>query len=227
LHNFDTALVFFQKAADVMPGWPGPYINMIETYLLKDGNTVMARKVLDTLMARTGVRNQYYEILLNIYDGKYRNALNELQASTDDDFIFPGVRYLMSGLSYSLMDNEQMTRVYYDSALVLFKRLILENPDDSYSYSCCGLAYAGLENETDAVIAGKTAVQLTLDDYLIRNDMIINLAQIYVMTGNYPEAIKQVEYLLNNPSWFSRNLIKVDPSWKKLYEAPEFKALSK
>jgi TolB-like protein len=227
LHNFDTALVFFQKAADVMPEWPGPYINMIETYLLKDGNTVRARKALDTLMARTGVRDRYYEILLNIYDGKYRNAINDLQLSTDDDFILPGMRYLMSGLSYSLMDNEQMTRVYYDSALVLFKRLILENPDDSYSYSCCGLAYAGLGNETDAVIAGKTAVQLTLDDYLIRNDMIINLAQIYVMTGNYQEAIKQVEYLLNNPSWFSINLLMTDPSWMNLRETREFKDMTK
>jgi Flp pilus assembly protein TadD len=110
---------------------------------------------------------------------------------------------------------------------VLFKRLILENPDDSYSYSCCGLAYAGLGNETDAVIAGKTAVQLTLDDYLIRNDMIINLAQIYVMTGNYQEAIKQVEYLLNNPSWFSINLLMTDPSWMNLRETREFKDMTK
>ncbi len=227
LHSFDTALVFFQKTADVMPGWPGPYINMIETYLLKDGNTVRARKALDTLMARTGVRDPYYEILLNIYDGKYMNALKDLQSSTDNDFSLPGMRYLMSGLSYSLMDNEQMTRVYYDSALVLYKRLILENPDDSYSYSCCGLAYAGLGNATDAVIAGKTAVQLTIDDYLIRNDMIINLAQIYVMTGNYPEAIKQIEYLLNNPSWFSINLLMTDPSWMNLRETREFKDMSK
>lgn len=227
MHSYDSAITFFQKAVGVMPEWPGPYINMIESYLLKDGNTFMARKVLDTLMARTGTRDQYYEILMNLYDGKYKNALNDLQSSSDDDFELPGMRYLMNGLTYSLMNNEPMTRVYYDSALVLYKRLILENPDDCYSYSCCGLAYAGLGNQTDAVIAGKTAVQLASDDNLARNDMIINLAQIYVMTGNYPEAIQQIEYLLTNPSWFSLNLIKVDPSWKSLYESPEFKVVRK
>ncbi|MBE0680200.1 MAG: tetratricopeptide repeat protein, partial [Bacteroidales bacterium] len=223
MHSYDTAIAFFQKATRVMPEWTGPYINMIEAYILKDGNTVRARKVLDTLTTRTGARDQYYKILLNIYDRKYEDALNNLQSSTDDDFELPGMRYLMNGLSYSLMDDEHMTRLYFDSALVLYKRLILENSNDCYSYSYCGLAYAGLGNKTDAVIAGKTAIQLASDDNLVRNDMIINLAQIYIMTGNYPEAIKQVEYLLTNPSWFSLNLIKVDPSWKRLSEAPEFK----
>ncbi len=223
MHSYDTAIAFFQKATRVMPEWTGPYINMIEAYILKDGNTVRARKVLDTLTTRTGARDQYYKILLNIYDGKYKDALNNLQSSTDEDFELPGMRYLMNGLSYSLINDEHMTRLYFDSALVLYKRLILENSNDCYSYSCCGLAYAGLGNQTDAVIAGKTAIQLASDDNLVRNDMIINLAQIYVMTGNYPEAIKQVEYLLTNPSWFSLNLIRVDPSWKRLSEAPEFK----
>jgi len=226
MHSYDTAIAFFRKATEVMPDWSGPYTNMMEAFILKDGNTVMARKVLDTVIARTGERQKYYKILLNIYDRKYEDALIDLQSSTDDDFDFPGLRFLMKGLVHNLMNNEQMKRMYYDSALVLFKTMILENPDDCYSHSWCGLAYAGLGNETDAVIAGKTAVQLASDDNLVRNDMIINLAHIYVMTGNLPEAIRQVEYLLTNPSWFSMNLIKIDPSWISLSEAPEFKVLS-
>jgi Flp pilus assembly protein TadD len=120
-----------------------------------------------------------------------------------------------------------MARSYYDSALVLYKMLIMENPDDCYSYSCCGLAYAGRGDETDAVIAGKTAVQLASDDNLVKNDMIINLAKIYVMTGDYSNAARQVEYLLRNPSWFSLNLLKIDPAWKSLSEMPEIKAMTK
>jgi len=227
LHNFDSAMIFFHKSAEVMPEWSGPYINMLETYILKDGNTARARDILDTVMSRTGERQQYYKVLLNIYDGRYKDALNDLQSSTDEDFGFPGVRYLMNGLVYSLAGNEQMTRSYYDSALVLYKTLIMDNPDDCYSYSCCGLAYAGLGNKTDAVIAGKTAVQLAGDDNLSKNDMIINLAKIYTMTGDYPNAIRQVEYLLTNPSWFSINLMKIDPAWKGLTLSTEFKAVVK
>ncbi|MBE0673087.1 MAG: tetratricopeptide repeat protein, partial [Bacteroidales bacterium] len=227
MHSYDTAIAFFQKATRVMPAWTGPYINMIEAYLLKDGNTVKAREVLDTVIARTGESQHYYKVLLNIYDGRYKDALNNLQSSTDDDFELPGMRYLMNGQVYRLAGNEQMTRSYYDSALVLYKMLIMDNPDDWYSYSCCGLTYAGLGNKTDAVIAGKTAVELASDDNLVKNDMIINLAKIYSMTGDYANAIRQVKYLISNPSWFSMNLLKVDPVWKKLAEEPEIKAMTR
>ncbi len=47
MHSFDTALVQFSKAINVMPEWPGPYINAIDACLLKDGNTTMAREMLD------------------------------------------------------------------------------------------------------------------------------------------------------------------------------------
>lgn len=227
MHSFDTALVQFSKAINVMPEWPGPYNNAIDACLLKDGNTTMAREMLDSLTARTGRTDNYFRIFLNICDGRYRDALNDLQSSSNDDFESPGLRYLLSGLSYGLINDEAMTTAYYDSALVTYKKLIMENPDDYYSHSCIGLAYAGLGNATDAVIAGKTAVQLAGDNYLVKHDMIVNLAKIYAMTGNYPEAIRQVEYLLTNPSWFSLNIIRIDPSWGKLSETPEFRTMAR
>ncbi len=227
MHSFDTALVYFRKAINVLPEWPGPYINAIDACLLKDGNTAGAREVLDSLVARTGNTEHFYRIILNIYDGRYGDALRDLQSSANDDFESPGLRYLLSGLTCSLLGEVRMTRAYYDSALVTYKKLILENPEDYYSHSCIGLAYAGLGNATDAVIAGKTAVQLSGDSYLVKQDMIVNLAKIYAMTGNYPDAIRQVEYLLTNPSWFSLNIISVDPSWNKLSETPEFRKMAK
>ncbi len=227
MHSYDTAIAFFQKATEVMPDWSGPYNNLMEVHLLKDGNSAMAGKVLDTVIARTGERQKYYKILLNIYEGNYTNALTEVQSSTDSDFEYPGLRYLTTATVYSLLNNEKMTGSYYDSALHIYRMMIMSNPDDCYSYSCCGLAYAGLGNATDAVIAGKTAVQLATDDNLVKNDMIINLAKIYAMTGDYPDAIRQVEYLLTNPSWFSMNLMKIDPAWKSMTETPEFKVMTK
>lgn len=227
MHSFDTALVYFRKAITVLPEWSGPYINAIDACLLKDGNTAGAREVLDSLKTRTGKTDPYYRILLKLYDDRYNDALTDLQSSANDDFESPGLRYLMSGLACSLLGDVQMMKVYYDSALVTYKRLIMENPEDYYSHSCIGLAYAGLGNATDAVIAGKTAIQLAGDDYLVKQDMIVNLAKIYAMTGNYPEAIQQVEYLLTNPSWFSLNIISIDPSWEKLSETPEFRKMAR
>ncbi len=226
MHSFDTALVQFRKAINAMPEWPGPYINAIDACLLKDGNTIMARELLDSLIARTGRRDNYYSIMLNLCDGRYSDALTDLKSSANDDFESPGLRYLMSGLTCSLLGDVQMMRAYYDSALVTYKKLIIENPDDYYSHSCIGLAYAGLGNATDAVIAGKTAVQLAGDDYLVKQDMIVNLAKIYAMTEDYHAAIRQVEFLLIHPSWFSLNIIRIDPTWRKLSETPEFRKMA-
>ncbi|MDX9947050.1 MAG: FlgO family outer membrane protein [Bacteroidales bacterium] len=227
MHSLDTAIAFFQKASKVMPDWSGPYTSLLETFIMKDGNTVKAREVLDTIIARTGEKQLYFQVLLNIYDRNYNKAVIDVQSSTDDDFGIPGLRYLMTGLVYGLIDNESMTRSYYDSALVLYKRQVMDNPEDWYSFSCCGLAYAGLGNKTDAIIAGKTAMELASEDNLVKNDMIINLAKIYAMSGDKTEAIREVKYLLNNPSWFSVNLLKVDPAWGNLYNEPEIRSLTR
>jgi len=130
MHSFDTALVQFSKAISVMPEWPGPYINAIDACLLKDGNTTMAREMLDTLTARTGRTENYYRIFLNICDGRYSDALTDLQSSSNDDFESPGLRYLLSGLVCGLINDEEMSKAYYDSALVTYKKLIMENPED-------------------------------------------------------------------------------------------------
>ncbi len=101
-----------------MPGWSGPYSSLIETLILKDGNTIEARKVLDTLIARTGTRQKYFKILLNIYEGKYRDALKELQSSSDEDFGSRELRYLTAGWMYRLVNDQLQASMYNDSALI-------------------------------------------------------------------------------------------------------------
>lgn len=226
LHSYDTALSFYRKASEVMPAWTGPYSSMIDCLILKYGNTVEARKVLDTSFVRTGKKQQALSSLLSVYEGKYKQALAEVQASSDADFESPGLRYLTLGWIYNLLNDKKMTKIFNDSALVLYKKIVMENPENCYAYSFCGLAYAGSGNFTDAVIAGKTAVELSGNDGLVKSDMIMNLAKIYLMNDDLTNAFRQAEYLLNNPSGFSPNLVKVDPDWKKLAELPDFKKLA-
>jgi len=155
------------------------------------------------------------------YEGRYADALKELKSSSDEDLGSPGLRYLISGWLYHLLNDQQMARAYNDSAVVVYKQMIMENPEDYYAYSSCGLAYAGSGNVTDALIAGKTAVELASDDPITKSDMISNLGKIYIMTGDFANATRQADFLLNNPSSFSLNLMRVDPDWKKLAGAPE------
>jgi len=49
---------------------------------------------------------------------------------------------------------------------------------------------------------------------------------IYILAGNYPDAIQQVEWLLTNPSYFSPGFVEADPIWNILSEMPAYKALT-
>jgi TolB-like protein/Tfp pilus assembly protein PilF len=226
MHSYDTAVTYYRKAIDAMPGWSGPYSSLVEVLVLKYGNTIEARKVLDTSLVRTGERHEYLRVLMYIYEGRYPDALKELKSSTDEELGYPGLRYLASGWLYRLLNDQHMARAYNDSAVVVYKQMIMDNPENYYAYSSCGLAYAGSGNVTDALIEGKTAVELASDDPVTKSDMIINLGKIYIMTGDIVNATRQVDFLLNNPSSFSLNFMKVDPDWKKLAESPEFKAMT-
>jgi tetratricopeptide (TPR) repeat protein len=49
-----------------------------------------------------------------------------------------------------------------------------------------------------------------------------DLAKIYTMVGEYDEALKLIDRLLNIPSRLSVKLLKLDPLWKPLWDLPEF-----
>jgi hypothetical protein len=82
-------------------------------------------------------------------------------------------------------------------------------------------------NREKGVAAGKKAIDLSVEDKnkMKESDMIITLAQIYTKLGLFDEAIKSIEYLLENPSNFSPKLLELDPVWKPLLDRPEIKSL--
>ena len=225
LHSYDSAMIFYRKATEIMPYFSPSYVNMVNTSINKDGNITEARKLFDSVSARTGVSEKYLNINFLIYERRYADALEEVLTSTDADFGNPGLVHLHAALIYRLLNDHKMARVYNDSALMMFRSLIMEDPDNYYAYSCSGIAYAGSGNTTDAVIAGKTAVELAGDDYLVMSDMRFNLAMIYILAGDIQNALREVEWLLNNPSDLSPGFIKKDPVWSILSEVPDYKTL--
>ncbi len=52
-----------------------------------------------------------------------------------------------------------------------------------------------------------------------------DLARIYVMAGEYEQAMEQIKLLLAVPSRLSAKLLLLDPAWKPLWNLPEFKKI--
>ena len=230
-HNYDSALMFHQKAIDLMPAWPSPYKNKIETLILKNRNTSEARVLVDTAIRKTGENFTQYKILLNIYERKYAEALQEAEKSYPADFKFKGNKYLFLANINSYLTNSKNAGIYYDSALVSFNNDLNNDRNNPEIHSYIGIASAGRKNKEEAIEEGKKAVDFIRYNNFDKSDMILNLARIYTMVGEYDQAISTIDYLLqtqlNIPSLISINLLQLDPVWKPLSDNPEYKSLLK
>jgi tetratricopeptide (TPR) repeat protein len=209
-----------------MPGWSSPYVNKIETFLLNDGNISEARSVMDAAIKNTGERLQDVKIRLDILDGKLKEALYETDHSVPGNFEIKGEKYLFYAKIYSLLNNPKIARIYYDSALVSLNENSMVKKD-AIIHSLIAIAYAGNGNKEKALEESKLSVDLAIRNKMDESDMKLTQAEVYIMIGDYDNAIINIEYLLNNPSVFSVRLLRLDPVWKPLLKLPEVTTLLK
>ena len=73
-HKFDSAILYHQKAIDIVPGWFAGYKNKLQSVLLKSGNTGAAMEIIEEAIRNTGDNMIEDKINLAIYDGKYYEA---------------------------------------------------------------------------------------------------------------------------------------------------------
>jgi tetratricopeptide (TPR) repeat protein len=222
LHDYDSSIIYHRKAIDSMPTWKSSYINLLEAYILKTGNTTEAWRVLETAVVATGNSMNEYKALLNIYDGKYSEAIEILRRATDSDFDYPGARFLIMAATNRYMGRELTAKGYYDSALIVLDKKHLENPEDYEIQSLMGIAFAGKGDKSRAIEYGMNSVRLAENFKLDLPDIKINLAMIYTLAGEYEAASRIVEDLFSAPSDFSYNLLQIDPVWKPLMNSASF-----
>ena len=125
------------------------------------------------------------------------------------------------------MKEDDLSKEYYDDARIILESKIKENPEDERFHSSLGITYAGLDRKEDAIQHGKLSVELLpVSKDAMRGPFRIEvLALIYVMVGEFDEAIDKLEYLLKIPGQLSIPLLKIDPAWKPLRNHPRFKKL--
>ena len=225
MHDYDTAIYYQDKASEIMPNWSAPYSNKVGALLSKTGNTSEARIMLDSATYKTGKSFLRAKIMLDIYDGKFREALYKVETSGNGDFSSTGEKHIYNAFIYSYLNNQHKAYQYYDSARVFFINQLAASPGNADLYGSLGIAYAGLADKAKAIVAGKKAVELSGKNKIFEGDMRINLAEIYTMTGDFENSIKSIKYLLDNPSDLSVKLLQIDPSWKPLASRPDFQKL--
>jgi serine/threonine-protein kinase len=228
--NFEEAEKYYARAISMSPDSPRPYEGMVNLYLRWQERTEKARRFLESAPKSVISSLALTSVLMDLYDGNYQTALDRLSQYPDDHFesssTFSPKDQLCAQI-YGLMGNNQSEQASYESAAKLLEPLVKKWPDDWRLHSALGIAYAGLGRREEAVREGKLGVELLP----IAKEAVVGLrplqypARIYVMLGEYDEALAQLESLLSLPGGAWRPLLRLDPVWKPLRDHPRFQEL--
>ena len=230
LRRYQEAVHYFDRSISLDPDSMGAYRMKASTYM-QQGLLGKARTTLENLPRKSdppSIRNWHrLWAELEILERNYQAALEHL--SSDLVVSFGGSGDLFStGLIYRFMDRPKLAHNSFDAARVLLEKQVKEQPDIPDTHSRLGIAYAGFGRKEEAIREGKLAVELypvSKDTYL-GPIYVDRLAKIYVLVGEYEEALDKIEYLLSIPTRYaSVQLLQLHPIWDPLRELPRFKHL--
>ena len=232
--DYVTAEKYLKKAIELSPNTSGYYVDLSDIYLDWKGDTKLAWQTV------TNIKNdEYLEasanifIDLNILDRKFDEALKKLKSSPKEYLdMASGYRSnsQMIALIYRYMENNNLSKGYFDSSKIKLEKMIRHNPDDFRLPLSLSISYAGLNEKEKALNKLKKGIKL-LDWYFDKNwiskTQKLYLTQIYILVGEYDNALKQIDYLLSNPSGFSVNILKLDPLYDPLKNLKSYKEIIK
>jgi tetratricopeptide (TPR) repeat protein len=232
MRNYPEAMRYSNRAISLAPDLPNAYSLKAWLYLFWEGSTEKARAVVEDALKNIRSPEEFrirWLIALDVYEGNYQKALDGLSLKSKDidyqlDFI---PRAMLYAEIYRYMNENGLAKKYYDEGRNILEAKIRQQPDDTRFHSALGIAYAGLGRREDAIREGKLAVELlpVNKDAYRGFRRAKDLAQIYVMVGEFDAAIDQLEFLLSIPGDLSVPLVRLEPVWAPLREHPRFKKL--
>ncbi len=227
VRRFPEAELYVNRAIRLAPELHSPHFLKYRLLLAANGNTKKAREVLEQASASVGPDRFLYDwIWLDILDGRYQQALTRIPKMGSDT-----MSYLMSKARiYELMRDTGRMRAYYDSARLILEKRIKKEDQEASAHIFLGVVYAGLGRKQEAIQEGKKAAEElkpVSKDALDGPGVVKQLAQIYVMVGEYDKAVDRLEYLLSIPSEITIPYLRIDPTWTPLRNHPRFQKLLK
>ena len=239
LRVYKEAERYYGRAISLAPDLSFAYYCKAWLCLCSEGSTEKARAVLTEGLQRIkSAQNPSIVkllVVIDLFDGNYQEALDRLSLETQDidnqeyiddrEYFIPNA--LLYAQIYGYMGKKELAKKYHDEARNILELKIKEQPEHARFHSALGIAYAGLGRKEDALQEGKLSIELlpVSKDAMRGPYRIEDLALIYVMIGEYDEAIDRLEDLLSIPGTLSIFLLQLDPAWDPLRNHPRFKKL--
>ncbi|MEE9207450.1 MAG: hypothetical protein V3U67_03605, partial [Gemmatimonadota bacterium] len=231
MRRYPEAEDYLNRSVTVRPDDHWAHFWKMMLYLTWDGGTERAQEALQAASQRADLLrfllvNWDFDdrMVLRIFASHFADALNRRTLADPAD---SAAYYLAKADAAARNDRAVVAYAYYDSARFVLKPR-LGAPYPSRHHSRLGIAYAGLSQAEEAIREGKKAFELAVAS---KNGQWSgsfsgpDLAEIYLMVGEYDAAIDQLERLLSMPSIISVPLLRFDPIWDPLRDHPRFQAL--
>jgi len=234
MRNYSEADRYFRRTIQSAPVEAVGYVFKAWLHLCWDGNTGKARTALMDGLQKTETMHHRRIIdslvRVDVFDEYYEEALAKLAANREDydelDYFLPYC--LRCALIYSYMDDkEDLAKKNFNEARIILLEKIKEEPQDDRYYSALGIACAGLGLDKEAIENGRKGIEKLppskdASRYQTRHE---DMARIYVMLGDYNQAVDKLLDLLTAPGDFSLALLKRDPAWALLRKHSRYNEL--
>jgi serine/threonine-protein kinase len=168
--------------------------------------------------------SSYQDLYWVLDDAQQRQVLAAPPSAFDGDRAVWG---MVRAQIYHDRGDRRRAAVYADSARIAFEEQVRGAPDDGQRHVLLGLALAYLGRKADAVREGRRGVELmpiSRDGYL-GPYVQLQLARIYILTGEPDLALDQLEPLLKVPFYLSPEWLRIDPAFDPLRATPRFRKL--
>jgi len=201
------------------------YYKKIELCIYGFGDLEKARSVIRD--GQENVRNfdrTYYPWMVELYSRNYEKALAIIEADSARPYIYA----VMKGQLLEWMNLPERARSSYEYAKSLLEDRIIKSPENAFYHIWLGLAYAGLGRKAEALRYGKKATDLhpvQSDPWSSGEEILLEMAQIYIKIGEYEKAIAEIEFLLSVPSQVTKWRLKLDPIYDPLRAHHRFRRL--
>ncbi|MBN2413108.1 protein kinase [candidate division KSB1 bacterium] len=228
MRKYQDALLWFERSFAINPNFYSSIEFKALTTILWKGDIKEAQQIAGKLPQTLEFEN--IRLNLNRVERNYNKMLSQINSLPSDIFELQYSLFQKNfgfAAVYHLMQKPSLVQIHADTARMIFEKQVQNYPDDPRHRMSLGLAYAYLGRKTDAVREGQRAVEIcpVSKDALAGYFYLQELTRIYILAGEYEEAINQLQYLLSIPSEISVAILKIDPIWDPLREHPKFQNL--
>jgi len=168
--------------------------------------------------------SMYQDLYWVLDDVQQRQTLALPPSAFDDD---RGVWSLVRTELYHLRGDSARALAYADSARLALAAQSRAAPEDAQRHAILGVALAYLGRKAEAIREGRRGAELLpiSQDAINAAYVELQLARIYVLTGEPDQAVELLKDLLGRPFYVSRAWLRLDPAFRALQGRPGFEAL--